>query len=135
MTSTNCNRDARVGKALRNALDLDLKGETAMAVEELSGVLEELPRVAILHAYLSAFLSRCERFDEAVKHGREAVRLAPASEMASLVYFQALWTAGRGVEAFQEMQRYLVLQIPLQYTNVLLDWDLGEQEHSPSREN
>jgi hypothetical protein len=104
MTSTKHYRDARVGKALRNALDLDLQGETATAVEELSGLLAELPRVPV-HAYLAAFLCRCERFDEAVKHGREAVRLAPASEMASLVYFRpcglrdAAWKPSRRCSA------------------------------------
>jgi len=129
------NRDPRVGKALRHALELDQKGEIAAAVDELSGLLEELPRVAILHAYLAEFLSRCGRFEEAVKHGREAARLAPTLEMASLVYYQALWSAGRGAEAFEEMNRFLNVRHSQRYASILWEWDLGEPEGPVSGDN
>jgi Flp pilus assembly protein TadD len=126
MTQKTGNSDPRVIEGIKYATDLDSKGETESAVQHLLALSEEFPTAASLHGYVALFLSRAGRLDEAIEHGRQAVQLSPKSEKASLVFFKALWTAGRQIDAFDEMKRFLALSASEEYTKMIKEWNLNE---------
>ena len=128
MTHMTGNSDPRVIEGIKHATDLDLKGETEAAVQHLSALIEDFPTAASLHGYVAVFLSRSGHLDKAIEHGRQAVRLSPTSEKASLVFFDALWKAGLHIEALDEMKRFLVFRPSEEYTKMIKEWNLGDGE-------
>jgi len=128
MTQKTGNSDPRVIEGIKLATELESKGERESAVRHLLALTEEFPTAASLHGYVALFLSRAGRLDEAIEHGRQAIQLSPKSEKASLVFFKALWTAGQRIEALDEMKRFLALSPSEEYTKMIQDWNLGENE-------
>ena len=126
MTQTTGNSDPRVIEGIKYATDLNSKGETELAVQHLSALIEEFPTAASLHGYVALFLSRAGRFDEAIKYGRRAILLSPKSEKASLVLFETLWKAGQRIEALDEMKRFLALRPSDEYARIIKEWDPSE---------
>ncbi len=122
------NKDARVIEGIKQATDLASRGETESAVQHLSALIEEVPTAASLHGYVALFLSRLGRLDEAIRHGRQAVQLSPASEKASFVLFDALRTSGKHIEALDEMKRFLALKPSQEYAEIIKEWNLGEDD-------
>ena len=107
MTTRESNRDPRVAEAIKRAVDFHSKGQTAMAVEHLSALIPEFPEASALHGYLAVYLSQIGRFDEAIEPARQAVRLSPKSEKASMVLFSVLVEARQHIEALEEAKRFL----------------------------
>lgn len=127
---TDNQRDHHVLEAIRHAVDLDSTGETGLAVQHLSALIEEVPGVASLHGYLSLFLRRSGRFDEPIENGRLAVELSPESENASFFYSSALWSAGKQIQALDEMKRFFIVNPGKQskiYSQMIQEWDLGDE--------
>lgn len=124
--SDNANRDPRVLEAIKHAVDLDSTGKTDLAVQHLSALIEELPKASALHGYLAMFLASTGQFEQALEHGRQAVSLSPESEKASFFYFNALWRAGKHIEALDEMKRLLSIKPSQLYSQMIKEWDLSE---------
>jgi len=119
--------DPRVFDAIKHALDLDSKGETALAIQHLSAFIEELPSVGSLHGYLALLLVGTGQFDQAIEHGRQAVLLSPESEKLSFFYCNALWNAGKRVEALEEIKRFLIIKPSSKiYSQMIKEWDLSK---------
>ena len=125
MTQTTGNSSPRVVEAIKHAIDLDSRGETGLAVQHLSALLAEFPSASSLRGYLAGFLSRSGKVEEAIEHGRHAVLLSPKSEKASLVLFHVLWKAGKHLEAFDEMKRYLAIRPSKEYSDLIKGWELS----------
>lgn len=128
MIQTIGNSDPRVIEGIKQAISLDHKGETESAIRELSALLKDFPDAASLHGYIALFLSNAGRLDEAIEHGRHAIRLSPKSEKASLVLFQALSKAQRYLEALDETKRFLALKPSEEYSRMIEEWKLSEEE-------
>jgi len=125
MTQTTGNSDPRVIEAIKHAIDLDSRDQTGMAIEHLSALITEFPRAASIHSYLAWFLSGRGQFDEAIEHGRQGILLSPKSEKASRVFFRVLWRAGRRMQAFDEMKRFLAIRPSKEYSNMIKGWELS----------
>jgi tetratricopeptide (TPR) repeat protein len=132
MTQTTGNSDPRVIAAIKQANELDSQGETELAVQHLSALIEEFPTAASLHGYVALFLSDAGRFNDAIEHGRKAIQLSPKSEKASFVLFRALSKAGQYIEALDEMKRFLTLRPSEEYTKMIKEWNLSEDEPQKS---
>jgi tetratricopeptide (TPR) repeat protein len=128
MTHMTGNRDTRVIEGIKYADDLASKGETELAVQHLLALIEKVPTAASLHGYVAIFLSRTGRLIEAIEHGRQAVQLSPTSEKASFVLFDVLRTSGRHIEALDEMKRFLALRPSEEYTKIIKEWNLNEDD-------
>jgi hypothetical protein len=56
------------------------------------------------------------------------VQLSPTSEKASFVLFDVLRTSGRHIEALDEMKRFLALRPSEEYTKIIKEWNLNEDD-------
>ena len=123
-------RGTSLAEAIRRVVDLEAKGEIGLAVQLLMDLVAEFPMEVSVHGYLASYLADCDRFDEAVGHGRLAIQLSPNSGMASLVFFHVLWKAGRRSEAIEEIRRFLPLRRSDKHTNayskILMEWEAGD---------
>jgi len=128
LTQATTNSEARITEAIKHAIDLHASGQTGLAVQQLSALIEEFPTEAKLHGYLAAFLWRSDRFDEAVEPARQTTLLSPMSERASLVLFHVLWKIGQRVEALEEMKRFLKISPSEKYSKMIKEWELGEDD-------
>ena len=126
MTVATSNSHPRVKLAINQAYALDENGQSALAVSQLTTLLEEFPDSSALHAYLSWFLRSERRLEEAVVHSRQAIELSPRSEKASLSYFYALWDCAKYIEALDEMARLLKIRPSEIYSDIIKDWKLDE---------
>jgi predicted Zn-dependent protease len=124
MTQMTGNGHPRVIEAIEHAVDLDSKGQTALAVQHLSALITEFPAAASLQSYLAWLLSRSGHVNEAIHHGRQAILLSPTSEKASFVLFQVLWKSGQRIEALDEMKRFLALRPSKEYSEMIGGWEL-----------
>jgi tetratricopeptide (TPR) repeat protein len=109
----------RVLEAINRAIVLDEDNQTAAAVELLMPLVAEFPEAAIIHGYLASYLLTCRRFDESIAHARQAVRLSPRSEKASVVLLHVLRGTGRHGEARDEMKRFLAIRWSDEYARIL----------------
>jgi len=128
MKTTGGKSDPRVAEAINHAIDLNSKGHIELAVQHLSALIAEFPTVASIRGYIALFLFNSGRFGEAIEHGRKAVLLAPKSEKASLVLHAALWSAGKRIEALDEVKRFLALRPSEEYSKMIKEWELGEDD-------
>jgi len=124
MTQQTGNEEQRIAAGINKAIELHADGRTPSAVDLLADLAEEFPQAAGIHAYLSWFLSDLGRSVEAIEHGGRAVRLAPASEKASLIYFHSLWKSGLQARALDEMRRFLGVRPSQEYSRIIQDWKL-----------
>lgn len=120
------NESLSVATAINEAIELDRVGQTKSAIQLLTRVATEFPQAAGLHCYLAWFSLQVGQGAAAVEHGRQAIGLAPTSEKASLVYFQALWKSGYRDQALNEMRRFLTLRPSEEYSQIIKDWGLDK---------
>ncbi len=109
----------KVLEAINRAIALDEDNQTAAAVELLMPLAAEFPEAAIIHGYLASYLLSCRRFHESIAHARQAVRLSPKSEKASVVLFHVLNGTGQHAEARDEMKRFLTIRWSDEYARIL----------------
>jgi Flp pilus assembly protein TadD len=131
MTHMTGNADPRVIEGIKHATDLASKGETDSAIVYLLALIDEVPTAASLHGYLAILLSGAGRLSQAIEHGRQAVQLSPTSEKASFVLFDALRTSGQHIEALDEMKRFLTLKPSEEYSKIIKEWNLSEDDPEP----
>ena len=113
----------RFAMTMNHAIDLDVVGELAQAVQLLSGLVAEFSEAASARSYLGWFLMQLGRQQEAMEQCRRAIRLAPGSEKASLIHFQVLWKCGKHIEALDEMKRFLTIRPSQAYTEIIKEWE------------
>jgi lipoprotein NlpI len=77
------------------------------------------PNSAALIAVLGDVYSELGNVDAAIEAFREAVRLAPTSEIASLGLFHCLWRAKKEREAFDEIRRFMSLSESQDYRDIV----------------
>jgi predicted Zn-dependent protease len=112
----------RVTEVIRAAVDAVAEGDPAFAELILRALVEQFSRTAIAHGYLAWILSHREKHREAIDHGRVAIRLEPASERVSLLYFRVLWAAGERNEALDEVKRFTAIGHSDEYAIMLEEW-------------
>ena len=117
----------RLMEVIRAAVEFDEKGDSALALQVLSAVVEEFPGLALGHSYLAWVLSRIGRHREAIEHGRVAIQLSPESERVSILLFRVLWSAGESIQAFDEMKRFMAVGHSDEYLSVMRELEqVGE---------
>lgn len=109
----------RLMEVIRKAVEFDENGDSALALQILSAVVEEFPGLALGHSYLAWVLSRVGRHREAIQHGRVAIQLSPESERASILLFRVLWSAGETIQALDEMKRFMAIGHSDEYLSVM----------------
>lgn len=108
---------------LREIVELVEKGKAGQAVEFMEPVLKELPEASLVHSYMAWCLSCAGRHREAIEHGRVGVRIAPESELSSIMLFRTLWNAGEHALAFDEMKRLTALGPSAEYDRLMAEWN------------
>ncbi|HLY39570.1 MAG TPA: hypothetical protein VKR52_00090 [Terracidiphilus sp.] len=124
----------RVLGAIREVIELDGQGEREDAERLLKPLVEEFPEASLLHSYMAWVLSRSGKHREAIEHGRVAVKLSPESEMASVMLFRALWSAGEHPLAFEEMKRLEKYGHSEEYARMMQEWNEGKRDDAASEE-
>jgi Tfp pilus assembly protein PilF len=109
----------RLMEVIRKAVEFDENGDSALALQILSAVVEEFPGLALSHSYLAWVLSRAGRHREAIEHGRVAIQLSPKSERVSILLFRVLWSAGESTQALDEMKRFMAIGHSDEYLSVM----------------
>ncbi len=112
----------RVTEVIGHAVDAVASNDTTFAETILTELLEEFPRVALVHGYLGWVLSHGGRNREAIEHCRVAIQLAPESERVSLLLFRVLWGAGERNEALNEVKRFTAVGHSEEYSIMLEEW-------------
>jgi tetratricopeptide (TPR) repeat protein len=106
MTNPFTARNRLVVEAFGRARESYLRNEVGPAIEELARIVDKFPEETGARLYLALYLGQEKRFDEAIDHSREAVRLRPDLEKASAILFHLLTAAGQCDKAFEEAKRY-----------------------------
>jgi len=88
------------------ALRLRDAGKMAEAEAILSRLAERRPDVAAVHGMLGHVEEELGRINDAAVSYRRATELSPASELASISLFHALYELGDLDGAFDEMRRF-----------------------------
>jgi predicted Zn-dependent protease len=112
----------RVSEVIRAAVDSAAENDPAFAELILRALVEQFPRTAIAHGYLAWILSHREKHREAIEHGRVAIRLEPASERVSLLFFRVLWAAKERNDALDEVKRFTAIGHSDEYSKMLEEW-------------
>ena len=118
----------RVLGAIREVVDMDAQGLHQEAESLLRPLIDEFPEASLLHSYMAWVLSRSEKHREAIEHGRVAVKLAPESEMSSIMLFRAFWNAGEHAQAFEEMKRLEKYGHSEEYARMMQEWNKGDKD-------
>jgi predicted Zn-dependent protease len=130
MRERNWNLHPRVAGGIRHAFLRDAQGDPSGAAEDLIVLVGEFPCEPALCFCVAHFLVRAGQLSEACEHARQAVRLAPSWEKASLLYFDTQWKLGRREGALEEMRRFLEQRSSEVYSGLLAeclrDWEPGE---------
>ena len=124
----------RVLGTIREAIDLDAQDQRAEASRILKQLVEEFPGTSMLHSYMGWILSHCGQHREAIEHGRVKVKLAPESEMSSIMLFRVLWNAGEHAEAFEEMKRLQQYGHSEEYARMMQEWNEGKKDDGTTAE-
>ncbi|MGA2435292.1 MAG: hypothetical protein ABSG25_08405 [Bryobacteraceae bacterium] len=119
-------------EAIKDAVRVHLKGQTALAVQQLSSLVAQFPNLTIIHSYLGWLLSESGQPNKAIEHARQATLLSPFSEKASLVLFTVLWEAGQRTQALDEMKRVVAIGTSKAYSDLV---DQMEQIMSKEGDN
>jgi predicted Zn-dependent protease len=111
----------RVKIAIDEAFAFAREGQAGIAAEHILPFVEMFPAEPNLRFCIALFFHRGERFELAVEHAKEAVRLRPTWEQASWLYCSVLMKLGRKVEASDEIRRFLTRKPSQVYSGMLHD--------------
>src|SRR5947209_265295 len=95
MTQPLGNEQTRFVAKMNQAIEFANGGQVSRAVQLLTDLLAEFGNAAGVHGYLAWYLLEMGRQEEAIEHSRQATKLAPNSEKASLIHFHVLWKAAK----------------------------------------
>ena len=109
---------ATIFKAATMARDA---GEYGKAESLLLSIDERDRDYATFYAVLGHVRWELGKIDEAIKSFRQAIGLAPNSEVVSVGLFHCLWEANRIDAAFEEMKRFLATNKSEEYSRLLAD--------------
>ena len=115
----------RVLGTIREATELGDEGKHGEAEALFQPLVDEFPQASLLHSYMAWILSRGGKHREAIEHGRIAIKLSPESEMASVMLFRALWSAGEHALAFEEKKRLEQYGHSEEYARMMAEWSEG----------
>jgi predicted Zn-dependent protease len=125
---------ARVLGTIQEVID-SADAELEQAEEWMKALVDEFPQASIVHSYMSWVLSRSGKHCEAIEHGRVAVKLAPESEMSSIMLFRVLWSAGEHQQAFDEMKRLEKYGHSEEYARLMQEWNEDKPADGAVEEN
>ena len=111
-------------RQLDRAIRLNRDGHSAEAAKILRALAKTSPDSAAVHGYLGGIHLDRERFADAARSFRAAVRLAPTSELASLGLFHSLWALGDKAGALAEMGRFLARRESREYRTLIKELHL-----------
>jgi len=119
MPSRNLNNGVR--KELDRAIHLNRQGDPRAAITLLKDLLKKYATSAAVAGYLAGIYFEQSDMPNAEKYFRQATRLNPKSELASVGLFHSLWNQRRETEATEEMRRFLNLSDSPEYARLLHD--------------
>lgn len=115
---------AEFKKRLQEAIDL----KNQKRYEDAAAILEELretdPASASVHGILGHVLWEQGKLPKAIRSFRQAVKISPSSELASLGLFHTLRIAGKKVAALREMDRFLRVKKSIEYEAIAKEYRL-----------
>jgi predicted Zn-dependent protease len=125
----------RVLGTIRETIELDQQGQLEDAERLMKALVDEFPQASLVHSYMAWVLSRAGKHREAIEHGRAAVKLAPESEMSSIMFFRVLWSAGEHQQAFDEMKRLEKYGHSEEYARLMQEWNEGKPGDEMAEQN
>ncbi len=124
----------RVLGTIREAVHLVDERKSPEAVQTMKMLLEEFPEASLVHSYTAWVLSQAGLHREAIEHGRVGIKLAPESEMSSILLFRVLWGAGEPGQAFDEMKRLEKYGHSEEYARLMQEWNEIKPNDASSNE-
>jgi predicted Zn-dependent protease len=101
---------ASVEREYDEAIELKEAGKWEEAVGKLEALLGQAPDYPLAHAGLSAFYSKLNRHDEAVRHAQKVCELEPEDPFSFMALSLVCQKAGRLAEAEQALNEALEKQ-------------------------
>jgi len=115
------NKTEQLNETLQQAIGSYHAGQLTQAIAQLEGDSKRFPKSPKLWGYLGFLYSERGAETKAIRAFRNALRLSPRSEQASLGLFHSLWRAGRMDDAFHEMRRFMKSNDSPRYLELLRD--------------
>ena len=122
----NAHREPREYEApLNQAIDLWHAGNSTEAIRILSELSVRYADQAPIEGMLSGYLHQSGEVQAALPHARNAVRLAPRSELAARVLFHTLYELNMLDEAREELSRFILnartIELKHEFETILSD--------------
>jgi tetratricopeptide (TPR) repeat protein len=99
-----------IQEMFKEAIELRNKGKLEEAIHQFLSIIKAYPtdpKISGVYATLAGIYSDLEDYEKAYINFKEASRLNPKSELASLGLYISLVELGKDEEAIIEMKRYL----------------------------
>lgn len=111
--------DPRLRAAVNAALKLGRDGRYAEATASLASLARTHPESGAIRGVLGKLFYEAGDFAAAAKWFRQATRVSPESELASLGLYHSLWKSNRKRMALGEMSRFLSVAESAVYDDLL----------------
>ena len=97
------------------AIKMQQEGNLEGAVGKLQELAGQAPDYALAHSALSVFLSKMEKYDDAIEHARRVCELEPEDPFSFVALSLVCQQAGRIMEAEQAMMQARQAQASTKY--------------------
>ncbi len=114
------------------ALKLRREGRFSEAIQILSGLAKEYPKLPAIFGMLGSIYKETGDLENSIKCFKITVDLSPKSELASLGLFHSLFKADRKDEALAEMRRFLRVSSSKEYNRLISDMNLSLNDDAKS---
>ena len=106
-------------KLFDQAVAMKIAGDLDGAIAIFRQLDEKKPNCALYKAQLGNASWSKQDIEAALRYFREAIRLAPSWEPASLGLFHVLWENDRKDEAFEEIKRFQTVSYSKDYAAII----------------
>ncbi|WP_017327098.1 M48 family metallopeptidase [Synechococcus sp. PCC 7336] len=115
------------------AMRLRRNGDYEAAYHLFVELISRFPQKFGMHLMAGDMADKTNRFEEKEKHFKNASRLYPTHEFASVLYFHALLDNGRKSDAILEMKRFYSVGKPNEYRQLIKDLKEGAIKSESSK--
>lgn len=108
-----------VKEMFQKAIDLRDQKNYSEALKILQDIEDQCLNSPNFFAVSASICWELKQLDNSIKNFKEAIKLAPQSELVSLGLFHCLWELKRFDEAFEEMKRFSTISFSQEYKNII----------------
>jgi predicted Zn-dependent protease len=123
LAMTEPDSDLRMREAFDEALRLRDAGQVNEALSILRRLADQRPDLANVVGMLAGLEYQTGDYESAARNARNAVKLAPRSELASVILFHSLYRLQSVDEAFAEVERFRTIKSSDEYEKILTEMD------------